>query len=372
MTSTSGISDRPDSDLGKLVKEALEDVVKKRGKVNILMAGRTGVGKSTLVNAVFQGDFAKTGHGRPVTKNVREITKEGIPLSIIDTRGLEMADFEATVEALEQEVKTRNRVDDPSSHVHIGWVCISEDSRRVEPGESALAETLSRHFPVVCVITKARSDNGFRAEVQRLLPEVKNVVRVRALHEQLDDGHSLSPMGLVDLVRLTNELVPEGQRNALAAAQKVDIDGKKLRAHGLVAGTAAAAAAVGLSPIPFSDAFILVPIQIGLLAGITGVFGLPLSKGFLMTLVSSAAGCTAATFLGRTLVANLLKFIPGLGTAAGATISATTAAAFTTALGEAYIAVLARLCGQKDMSLITEDEIAEAFKKELTFRTKKT
>ena len=370
MTSTSGPY-HPDVDFAKLIKKALEDVVRKRGKVNILIAGRTGVGKSTLINAVFQGNFAQTGQGRPVTKNVREITKDGIPLSIIDTRGLEMADFKATVEALEQEVKTRNSLGDPSSHVHVGWVCISEDSRRVEPGESSLAETLSRHFPVICVITKARSDNGFRSEVQQILPEVKNVVRVRALPEQLDDGHSLSPMGLVDLVRLTNELVPEGQRNALAAAQKVDIDGKRLRAHGLVAGAAAAAAAAGVSPIPFSDAVILVPIQIGLLAGITGVFGLPLSKGFLMTLVSSAAGCTAATFLGRTLVANLLKFIPGAGTVVGAAISATTAAAFTTALGEAYIAVLTKLCGQKDMSEITEDDITEAFKKELSFRTKK-
>jgi len=49
--------------------------------VNILIAGRTGVGKSTLINAVFQGNFATTGQGRPVTQSTREIKKEGIPLS---------------------------------------------------------------------------------------------------------------------------------------------------------------------------------------------------------------------------------------------------------------------------------------------------
>lgn len=40
---------------------------------------RTGVSKSTLIDSVFQGNFATTGQGRPVTQNTREIKKEGIP-----------------------------------------------------------------------------------------------------------------------------------------------------------------------------------------------------------------------------------------------------------------------------------------------------
>lgn len=32
---------------------------------NIMVAGITGTGKSTLVNAVFRNDFAETGKGRP-------------------------------------------------------------------------------------------------------------------------------------------------------------------------------------------------------------------------------------------------------------------------------------------------------------------
>ena len=59
-------------------------------------------GKSTLINAVFQGDLAKTGHGEPVTKNTREIIKEGVPLHNFDTHGLEMAQFGQTIEELER------------------------------------------------------------------------------------------------------------------------------------------------------------------------------------------------------------------------------------------------------------------------------
>ena len=80
-------------------RKALEEALKTRGKVNIVVAGRTGVGKSTLINAVFQGNLATTGQGRPVTTGTREITKEGIQVSIFDTRGLELADFKKGVKS---------------------------------------------------------------------------------------------------------------------------------------------------------------------------------------------------------------------------------------------------------------------------------
>jgi predicted GTPase len=64
----------------------LKEAVRKRGRVNLLVAGKTGVGKSTLINAVFQGNFASTGQGRPATRNTRRIKKKGVPLYIFDTR----------------------------------------------------------------------------------------------------------------------------------------------------------------------------------------------------------------------------------------------------------------------------------------------
>lgn len=348
--------------LGDIIEEAINKALKKRGVVNILIAGRTGVGKSTLVNAVFQGNFATTGQGRPITQNTREIKKEGIPLTLFDTRGLELEDFQTTMDELENLVKFRKSEDDHQKHIHVAWICISEGSSRVENAESKLCKSLSKYMPVIAVITKKRADNGFRNVVQTLLPEAKNVVRVNSIAEVLDDGHIIKPSGLTDLVELTMEVVPEGQKMAFAAAQKVSIQQKKNRAHAIVVGAAAASATACATPIPLADAFILIPIQVSMLAGITAVFGLNLQKSFLTTLVSSTITGTGATVLGKTIVANLFKLIPGLGTAAGIAIAAATATTLTTAFGEAYIATLATLTTNKDINDITNDEIIKEFK----------
>jgi uncharacterized protein (DUF697 family)/predicted GTPase len=356
--------------LAELAKKALGEALRERGHVNVLVAGRTGVGKSTLVNAVFQGDFATTGQGRPVTANTREIVKEGVPLSIFDTRGLEMADYAASLQALRAFVAERRQERDPNRHIHVCWVCVEEDLRRVEQAESDLARTLADAVPVVAVITKSRADQGFRARVQELIPAAHNVIRVRALREQFDDGHVLEPMGLRELVELTMTLVPEGQKRAFVAAQKVDIDLKKRHARMIVAGAAASAAGIGAVPIPFADAALIIPIQIGMVAGISATFGLSLPEGFLSSLIASMVTGTGATMTGRAIVSSLLKFVPGVGSIIGGAISATTAAAVTTAFGEAYIRSLETLFKRRQGEPPTAEEILSTVKEQFALRGK--
>ena len=57
---------------------------------NLVIAGKTGVGKSTLINAAFREDIAQTGMGIPVTDEMRVYEKKDFPLRIYDTMGLEL------------------------------------------------------------------------------------------------------------------------------------------------------------------------------------------------------------------------------------------------------------------------------------------
>lgn len=353
-------------DVGSAIEEAVQRAFRERGRVNVLIVGRSGVGKSTLINAVFDGNLAETGQGRPVSTGTREITKEGLPLTILDTRGLEMAAFAETIEELEKLVVARARETDANLHIHVAWICIHEDGRRVEEAETKLHEMLAKYLPVVAVITKARLDAGFRNTVQQLLPHARNVLRVRALPETLDDGHTLEASGLEALVKFTAELVPEGQRRAFAAAQKASLDLKVAASRKVILGSVAAACAAAASPIPFSDAFVLVPIQVGMLAGVSASFGLDVSRAFLTTLVGTVVGAGGAALAGRLAVGAILKLLPGLGSLAGGVIAAATAGTLTTALGEAYLATLVQLFGEAEP--ITAERVAAELKRRLVLR----
>ena len=70
------------------------------------------------------------------------------------------------------------------------------------------------------------------------------------------------------------------------------------------------------------------------------IFGFDVNKSIITALLSSSIGAGGATLLGKTVVTNLLKFIPGAGTVVGGAISAGTAGVITAALGEAYIGIM--------------------------------
>jgi len=353
---------------GDLLENALNEALKDRGYLNILIAGNTGVGKSTLINSIFQGNLAETGIGRPITQEIREITKEGIPLSIFDTRGLEQGEqLNKILKDLRYFVKERCQDIDPTKHIHVAWVCILEDSYRVEKGEEALVKILEDfNVPVIGVITKARSDKGFRAEVQRILPSLINIVRVRAIPEDLDDGHILPTKGLPELVELTMQAVPKAFQRAFVAAQKVDIQLKKEQSQKIVALAAATAAAIGAVPIPFADAPILVTTQIGMIASITATFGLSIDQSFFSSILASVITAAGATLSGKAIVAELFKYFPVVGTFVGGMICSVTATGLTTAFGTAYIEVLTILFISNNGEPPTQEEILKEFKKKLT------
>ena len=88
-----------------------------------------------------------------------------------------------------------------------------------------------------------------------------------------------------------------------------------------------------------------------MIAAITAIYGISLKKSTMSAIITSLLGSTAATLAGRAIVANLLKLIPGIGSAAGGAISGGTAAIITTALGETYIGI---------MELMMKGEVSES------------
>ena len=105
----------------------------------------------------------------------------------------------------------------------------------------------------------------------------------------------------------------------------------------------ASAFGVGFSPIPISDATLLVPMQITMLAHITSIFGLSLDKSQIVSIIAGIGGTGGVTYFGKILVSSAFKLIPGIGIVAGGMISGTTASVLTVALAFSYIEVLRQI-----------------------------
>ena len=331
----------------KEVKEAT------KSKLNILIVGKTGYGKSTLINTIFGEKLAQSGTGKPITQEIKCYTSTKQPdLAIYDSRGLEL-NAPDTITNIKQFLSS-NHSKDPNEQIHIVWFCIAEPSRRLEGAEIELFKAIKQHkFPLVAVITKASQDkdeNGqsFKAFVQgKLSIDESQVVRTRALEIEDDDGNLQKPKGIDELLEQSCKYMDEGKANALARFQDYNKEQRRqaniAHAKTLVSHYAASCSAAAVTPIPFSDIAILIPIQIGMILHISNIFGINISKenaAKLLTALLSVVGTAFTVRFSVQLLGNVLKVIPGFGSVAGGAINATIALGTTKVMGNAYIAYL--------------------------------
>lgn len=357
--------------------------MKEMGHANLIIAGKTGAGKSTLINAAFRENIAKTGIGTPVTGegDVKWYEKKDFPLRIYDTIGLELDEErrKRSLEMIKSVCQEAKRSNNPDKFIHAMWYCVTSYSDRLEPYEADYINSIAEEVDVILVITKSYKKKHSERLIKAIETDypglkVKNKVVVLAQDENPEDCDEddtpKKAFGVDTLVEVTAQIVPESAQKAWCNAQKASVELKCSKAQTLVVTTAAASFGEGYIPLPFSDALALVPTQLAMLAGITAIFGITVSENILKAIVTSLAGTAGATFVGRTIVSNLLKMIPGVGTALGGTISGATAAVLTTALGEAYIAIMKMIAkgeiSEKDLETkAVQDKLQNIFKEKI-------
>lgn len=340
-------------DTDKIAQEAIDAIaekIKNLNTLNIIVAGKTGVGKSTLINAVFRDKLAETGMGKPVTDHMRKISKKGIPLAIYDTKGFELGrDVQQQVKQEVMETISKGlATQDINKAIHCIWYCINTASNRVEQEEIEWLKELSKEnqitqVPIIVVLTQSFSKKNADAMRKMILNEnldVVQVVPVLAEDYEIDEAYVARSYGLDVLIHVMGEALPDELMDTLQNVQIASLAEKKKRAQAAIATATLAAAGEGAAPIPFSDCALLIPTQLGMIASITVIFGFDVNKSILTAFLSSTLGSGGATLLGKTVVSNLVKLIPGVGTIAGGAISAATAGVLTAALGEAYIGIM--------------------------------
>ncbi len=361
--------------------KAISDKIKNLKNLNIIVAGKTGVGKSTLINSVFRENLAETGVGRPVTDHMRKLTKKDFPLTIYDTRGFELGK-DAQKEVKEEVIDTiRSGLasKDVNKAIHCIWYCINTASNRIEDEEIEWLRDFSNdnlvtQVPVILILTQAFSKkkaDEFKKYILEQNLDVVQVVPVLAEDYEIDEDYTAKAYGLDLLIRIMSEALPEELQATLQNVQIASLEEKKRYAQAAVATATAAAVGECAIPIPLADCAVLVPTQVAMIASITAIFGFDVSRSLITGFLSATIGAGGATIIGKTVVSSLLKFIPAGGSVAGGAISSATAGVITTALGETYILIMSALyegsLSEKDLeSEEGKKKIREIFKKQVS------
>ena len=269
---------------------------------------------------------------------------------------------------------------DINKAIHCIWYCINTASNRVEPEEIEWIKELSKEnqltqVPIIVVLTQSFSKNNANLLRKTLLEEnldVIQIVPVLAKDYEIDDEYTAKSYGLDVLIRVMGEALSDDLMDTLQNVQIVSLSEKKRRAQAAVATATVVAASEGAAPIPFSDCALLIPTQLAMIASITVIFGFDVNKSILTAFLSSTIGAGGATLLGKTVVSNLIKLIPGAGSVVGGAISSGTAGVITAALGEAYIGIM-ELVFKGEMSIDDlstdkgKEEMATLFKVGILF-----
>ena len=138
--------------------------------LNIVLVGKTGVGKTTLLNAVLkydQEECLKTDFGKPCTgvnpkeEEPKYHESKRVPLlRIADSRGIEIKKYEIDElsKAINEFINKKLESGDPDQFVHCIWYCIT--GTRLEEIEMKTLKELSNIYksssiPIILVFTQA-------------------------------------------------------------------------------------------------------------------------------------------------------------------------------------------------------------------------
>lgn len=317
---------------------------------NVLIIGNSGVGKSTLINAVFGEEKAKTGWGTEgTTKELEIYESETIPFRIIDSVGFEPSFIKEhkAINAVKKWSKNSAKQGYEDNQINVIWFCVDGNAAKLFPetiNSLSRATSMWKSLPIIVVITKSYSvpDRERNIEMvhsafekqKRYDSNLRKVIPVVASTYILNESAYAAPEGITELIDATNELMPDGVKAAEKDIATFKLNRKKALAQSIVSTATAAGVVVGAVPIPFADALILSPIEVTEINALAQIYGISKneeSKQFFRSIVEVGTVSVAA----KTAI-SALKAIPGINLAAGV-INAIIAGSFVAAIGEGTI-----------------------------------
>lgn len=345
------------------VAEILAKVRAQLPTTEALLIGKPQAGKSSLVRGLTGVSAAIVGQGfRPHTQHTERYAYPSgdLPLLIFtDTVGL--GDVNQDTKAIIQELAKNLQPENRRAKIIILTVKINDFA--TESLREIVKELRSQYANIPCLLVVTclhevyppGTDNhpayppdfetvkrAFTAILEQFTGLCERAVLVDFTLEE--DGYNPVFYGLEALRDALAELLPEAEARAIyqlldeGASEKLgnlyrDVGRRYILAFAIMAAGLAAV------PLPFTTMPVLTALQVSLVGLLGKLYGQVLTPSQAGGIVSAIAGGFLAQAIGRELV----KFIPGLGSA----LAASWAAAYTWALGEGACIYFGDLMGGK-------------------------
>ena len=379
-----------DTILGDEELKNLMDGVDSHRPPRIFLIGRTGVGKSSLINALCGAYVAPVSDTRSCTETAQTYQcKDGerTLMEILDTRGIAESDnLNAEISAEDMLI---NQVKEFSPDVAIFMLnCthrddVDSDVNFLKKLSESYAQAYNMRLPIVAVVNKydemapsrLKNPNEYTESKTKKIAEqvqhykeiiVKNnlkiddIIAVSSLIDWMTadgteiDADSIESLPVSDIENLQiafdgryhieelfnileKAILDFSARMGLRMALKLQEVVRRI-ANQLNKSFSAMSATVALSPIPISDIYILLLLQGILVCLIASLSGRDISLDTAKEFVLSMGGIAGAGYGFRLLAQQASKILNVFWAGSGSAVSASIAALGTSAIGKAAIA----------------------------------
>jgi len=147
---------------------------------NILLIGKSGSGKSSFANYLFDVDVFEASSGTPVTNwenNFQShsiLDSSGIQINIFDSVGIEDDNQKLWKESLLKFLNEKQNLNNPSDIIHTLFYVINAAGSRIETNELSILKDIELEYKLSVAVILTNCDRASKNEINQLEKIIKN------------------------------------------------------------------------------------------------------------------------------------------------------------------------------------------------------